>query len=80
MQFTVDSVRLDDAAPILVRLHADLADRYKSALVPPFPAASLFKPRCSDVDYIRPDYLFGDRIMDTLQAMHARLLKRVQTG
>jgi hypothetical protein len=78
MQFLVNSIRLDDAAPILARMHTELADRYKAALVPPFPVGSLFKPRCTDVSYIRQDYLFAEEVLDTLRAMQTTLLQRVQ--
>jgi hypothetical protein len=80
MQFLVNSIRLHDAAPVLARLHTGLVERYKAALVPPFPVAALFKPRCSDVSYIRQDYLFAEGVLDTLRAMQAKLLQRVQTG
>jgi hypothetical protein len=78
MQFLVNSIRLDDAAPILARLHTELADRYKAALVPPFPVGNLFKPHCTDVSYIRQDYLFAAEVLDTLRAMQTTLLQRIQ--
>jgi hypothetical protein len=78
MQFLVNAIRLDDAAPVLARLHTELADRYKAALVPPFPVGSLFKPRCTDVSYIRQDYLFAEDVLDTLRAMQTTLLQGIQ--
>jgi hypothetical protein len=74
MRFTVDSIRIDDAAPALARLHAELARRYQAALVPPSPASRLFKPRCADVNYVRTDYLFAAGVMDTLRDMQSKLL------
>jgi hypothetical protein len=80
MQYTVDSIRIDDAAASLARLHASLAERYKTALVPPFPVSSLFKPRCADVNYVRTDYLFADGVMDTLRDMQMKLLRPGRFG
>jgi hypothetical protein len=80
MQYLVNSIRINDAAPGLARLHAGLIERYRAALVPPFPVAGLFKPRASDVSYIRQDYLFAEGALDTLRAMQAKLLQRVQAG
>jgi hypothetical protein len=62
---------------VLGRLHADLVQRYKDALVPPFPVGSLFKPGCADVNYIRQDYLFADEVLDTLRGIQAKLRQRV---
>jgi hypothetical protein len=80
MQYLVNSIRLDDAASIFARLHTGIAARYKTAMVPPFPASALFKPHCSDVSYIRQDYLFAEGVLDTLRAMQTRLLQRVQAA
>lgn len=80
MQYMVNSIRFDDATPTLTKIHDGLGERYKAALVPPFPAAGLFRPQCVNVDYVRQDYLFADGIMETLRKMRATLLHRVQTG
>jgi hypothetical protein len=78
MRFLVNSIRFDDAAPALARLHSELSGRYQAALVPPFPVASLFRPQRAEVNYIRQDYLFADEVMDTLRAIQAKLLQRVE--
>jgi hypothetical protein len=74
MQFVVNRVRIDDTAPALVRLHADTAMRYETALVGPVPKAGLFEPRVADVNYIQSDYLLVDEVMETLRDMHRTLL------
>lgn len=75
MQFTVDAVRIDDTSPALARLHATLSDHYRYAMVEPLPPGGLFAPRCSDVDYIRNDYLFADGIMEKLRGIQKTLLQ-----
>jgi hypothetical protein len=80
MQYLVNSIRFDDAAPALARLHNHLAERYESMLVPPVPVASLFRPQRAEVNYIRQDYLFAEEVMDTLRAIQAKLLQRVAKG
>jgi hypothetical protein len=80
MQYTVDCIRIDDATPTLASLHADLAERYKAALVPPFPVSALFRPRCTDVDYVRADYLFADGVIETLREIQMKLLRLGRLG
>ncbi|HBK06163.1 MAG TPA: hypothetical protein DDZ81_09885 [Acetobacteraceae bacterium] len=75
MQFTVDAVRIDDAAPALAQLHANLSGHYRYAMVEPMPPDGLFAPRCMDVNYIRNDYLFADGVMEKLRNIQATLLQ-----
>jgi hypothetical protein len=79
MQFVVNRLRIDDAAPALAQLNADIARHYQSALVPPFPAEGLFEPRTEDVPYIRADYLLADGVMEVLRTMQATLLRRMDS-
>jgi hypothetical protein len=74
IQYTVDSIRIDDAAPPLARLHSDIARRYRPVLVPPSPGSGLFEPRSSGVLYIRPDYIWAEGVMETLRGMQETLL------
>jgi hypothetical protein len=79
MQFVVNGLRIDDAAPALAQLNAGIARRYLSALVPPFPAAGLFEPRSENVPYIRADYLLAEGVMEVLRTMQATLLRRMDS-
>jgi hypothetical protein len=74
MQYVVDRVSIDDAAPALAQLHAGIVERYRQALVPPAPDGALFEPHASDVLYIRPDYLMVPGVVETLRGMQATLL------
>jgi len=76
MQFVVNTLRIDDAAPALVRLHDDIVRHYGTALVPPYPAGGLFEPASANVTYIRPDYLLAEGVLDVVRTMHAMLLRR----
>ena len=73
MQFVVNTLRIDDAAPALAHLHRTIAERYNSALVSPFPAAGLFEPRIADVTYVRPDYLLAEGVMEVMRNIQATL-------
>ena len=75
MQFVVNTLRIDDAAPALALLHDDIVKRYRTALRPPFPARRLFEPSSATVTYIRPDYLLAEGVMDVVRTMHATLLR-----
>jgi hypothetical protein len=75
MQYAVRRVRIDDAAPALARLNAGIAERYRSALVPPFPAGGLFEPRISEREYFQSDYLLVEGVVQTLRAMQETLLQ-----
>jgi hypothetical protein len=74
MQYVVDSIRINDAAPALTQLHAGIAERYRQALVPPLPDGGLFEPRSPDVLYVRPDYIMAKGAMETLRAIQDTLL------
>jgi hypothetical protein len=74
MQFTVNAIRINDAALGLAQLHADLIQRYCHALVPPFPNGGLFTPGTAGVEYIRSDYLLMPGVMDKLSGMLDTLL------
>lgn len=76
MQYTVDTIHIDDNAPELAALHADIASRYQDVLVQPMPAHGLFEPRQADVPYLRTDYLFLDGAMEMLRDMRATLVGR----
>ena len=73
MQFVVNTLRIDDASPALAQLHSAIAGRYRSALVPPFPAGGLFEPRIADLTYVRPDYLLAEGVMEVMRTMQATL-------
>lgn len=75
MQFTVDAVRIDDASSTLAPLHTTLSTHYGYAMVEPLPPEGLFAPRCTDVNYIRNDYLFADGTMEKLRGIHKTLLQ-----
>jgi hypothetical protein len=73
MQFVVNTLRIDDAAPALAHLHKTIADRYGSARVPPVAAEGLFEPRIADVNYVRPDYLLAEGVIEVVRDMQATL-------
>jgi hypothetical protein len=76
MQYVVDTVRINDAAPGLAALHAAIADRYRPVLVPPLaPDGLLFAPRLGETLFIRPDYLMAKGVMETLRRMQTTLLE-----
>jgi hypothetical protein len=79
MQFNVETLRLDDTAPGLATLHANIAARYRIAQVNPVQRAGLFEPRTVDVAYVRPDYLMVEGVLETLREMH-RKLRPAHTG
>jgi hypothetical protein len=74
MQYVVDCVRINDAAPGLAQVHAGIVERYRPVLVAPLPKGALFEPRSSEVLYIRPDYLMAEGVMETLRGMQTTLL------
>ena len=74
MCFTVNTVRINDAAPGLAQMHAEIAERYRGALVPPSPGGALFTPGSGDVSHIRTDYLLAPGVMDCLSGMLDTLL------
>lgn len=74
MQFTVNRVRIDDAAAGLAQLHDSIAARYGHTLLPPCPDGRLFAPRCADIDYIRGEYLVQPGILEALRDIQAKLL------
>jgi hypothetical protein len=74
MQFNVETLRIDDAAPGLAELHANLASLYRAAAVEPCPERGFFQPRAVDTLYVRPDYLMGEGVIETLRGMHQKLL------
>jgi hypothetical protein len=69
MQYTVSAIEIDDAMPMLADLHARIANRYRSALVPPFAADGLFDPRCVRTDYIQPHFIAFPGIIEMLRTM-----------
>ena len=73
MQFNVESLRIDDASTALATLHTSLAARYRAVQVGPIPAMGLFEPRVVDVNYVRPDYLMVEGVLETLKDMHGKL-------
>ena len=74
MRFNIDSLRLDDTAPALATLHANIAARYRMAQVDPVQLVGLFEPRTATVPFVRPDYLIAEGVMETLRDMHRQLL------
>jgi hypothetical protein len=77
MQYVVDCVRIDDAAPGLAQVQAGIVERYRSVLVPPSPEGALFEPHSSEVLYIRPDYLMVPGVIETLRGMQTTLIGAV---
>ena len=73
MQFVVNTLRIDDAAPALAQLHRTIVKCYDSARVPPVAAVGLFEPRVADVKYVRPDYLMADGVLEVMRDMQATL-------
>lgn len=72
MQYSVETVRMDDKA--LAQLHAEIARRYRYAMVLPTPGGMLFEPHTAAVDFIKSDYLLRPGILDAMREIHARLL------
>ena len=80
MQFVVYRVRIDDASPALAQLNAAVAERYQSAMVPPFPVGGLFEPGADDVTYVLSDYVLAEGMMEVMRTMRETLLQRVNSG
>jgi hypothetical protein len=76
MQFTVNRVRINDAAPGLAQMHDEIACRYRTALVTPAPGGRLFAPGTQDVLHIRTDYLLAPGVLDRLSGMLDTLLSQ----
>lgn len=74
MQYVVDRLRIDDAAPALAQLRGAIVERYRSVLVPPLPDGGLFEPRSAEVLYIREDYLMAPGVIEKLREMQTTLL------
>ena len=74
MRFTVNTMRINDAALGLAQLHADIVRLYRHALVPPCPTGRLFTSCTNNVEYIRSDYLLMPGVMDKLSEMLDTLL------
>jgi hypothetical protein len=62
MQYMVNAIEIDDAAPALTMLHAQIAERYRSSLVPPVAAAGLFTPRRARVNYVHSDSFYSGEL------------------
>jgi hypothetical protein len=73
MQYTVESLCIDDAADALARLHAGILEQYRDVLVAPSPGG-LFEPRASQVRYVRTDYVMAPGVLETLRDMQTKLL------
>jgi hypothetical protein len=71
MRASVDTIRLDEAAPQLKLAAEDLLDRYAPSIVPPHWPGGLHQPRTIDATYVNQNYLLRPEAAQLLNEIYA---------